>query len=273
MRHRLLLTLLGAMSACLFPQHTLAQKPAGEPVAKSAMRDLVGRAKITLPQAIETAVLARPGIACVAELESTGTGDAAATIFEVMILGSDQKVYEVQVDAADRSVRSNEQCTDEEDVKEIHEAVGKLGKKVTLLGVANTARAVLRGTCVRAELDGEHGHAVAIMSKDDLELAATFSLGNGSLKGISLKHGPESQEGSESEEDEAGEEGEKAKGTKAGKGKHAKAGTEEEEQAKGGKGKHAKTGAKEEEEEEEEEGEEGGHEKPPAPKKAGKKKD
>jgi uncharacterized membrane protein YkoI len=75
--------------------------------------DLVKDAKVTAEQAIKTAMEKVPGTVVEAELEKKH----GKTVWEVEILGSDGKVTEVHIDAADGTVIDTEAKKDKHDDK------------------------------------------------------------------------------------------------------------------------------------------------------------
>lgn len=85
---------------------------------KCDVADLVKDAKVTIDQAIKTALDAAPGTAVEAELEKKHD----KTVWEVEVLGADGKMTEVHIDAATGAV------IDKEDKHEKHEKKGKKEK-------------------------------------------------------------------------------------------------------------------------------------------------
>ena len=71
--------------------------------------DLVKDAKVTIDQAIKTALEKVPGTAVEAELEKKH----GKTVWEVEVVGADGKVTEVHIDAADGTVIDTEAKKDE----------------------------------------------------------------------------------------------------------------------------------------------------------------
>ncbi len=81
--------------------------------------ELVKDAKITIDQAVKTALEAAPGTAVEAELEKKHD----KTVWEVEVLGADGKMTEVHIDAGTGAV------IDKESKHEKHEQKDKHGKK------------------------------------------------------------------------------------------------------------------------------------------------
>ena len=84
--------------------------------------DLVKDAKVTIDQAIKTALEKVPGTAVEAELEKKH----GKTVWEVEVVGADGKVTEVHIDAADGTVIDTEAKKDEKHGEKKKE--GKKGK-------------------------------------------------------------------------------------------------------------------------------------------------
>ncbi len=78
--------------------------------------DLVKDAKITIDQAIKTALDKAPGTAVEAELEKKHD----KTVWEVEVLGADGKVTEVHIDAATGTIIDTEAKHEKRDKKEKH---------------------------------------------------------------------------------------------------------------------------------------------------------
>lgn len=85
---------------------------------KCDVADLVKDAKVTIDQAIKTALDAAPGTAVEAELEKKHD----KTVWEVEVLGADGKMTEVHIDAATGAV------INKEDKHEKHEKKSKKEK-------------------------------------------------------------------------------------------------------------------------------------------------
>lgn len=78
--------------------------------------DLVKDAKVTIDQAIKTALEKVPGTAVEAELEKKHD----KTVWEVEVLGADGKVTEVHIDAATGTIIDTEAKHEKKDKKEKH---------------------------------------------------------------------------------------------------------------------------------------------------------
>ncbi len=78
--------------------------------------DLVKDAKVTIDQAIKTALEKVPGTAVEAELEKKHD----KTVWEVEVLGADGKVTEVHIDAATGTIIDTEADHEKHDKKEKH---------------------------------------------------------------------------------------------------------------------------------------------------------
>lgn len=78
--------------------------------------DLVKDAKVTIDQAIKTALEKVPGTAVEAELEKKHD----KTVWEVEVLGADGKVTEVHIDAATGTIIDTEAKHEKHDKKEKH---------------------------------------------------------------------------------------------------------------------------------------------------------
>lgn len=83
--------------------------------------DLVKDAKVTIDQAIKTALEAAPGTVVEAELEKKHD----KTVWEVEVLGADGRMTEVHIDAATGAVIDKEAKHEKHEKKEKHERKDK----------------------------------------------------------------------------------------------------------------------------------------------------
>ena len=88
---------------------------------KCDVADLVKDAKVTIDQAIKTALEAAPGTAVEAELEKKHD----KTVWEVEVLGADGKMTEVHIDAATGAVIDKETKHEKHEKKEKHDKKDK----------------------------------------------------------------------------------------------------------------------------------------------------
>ena len=132
-------------------------------------RDLVGKAKLSLLQAMAAATAACPGAAVQAELEGETDDGKLVVFFEVMIVGADGHLHEVRIDPASGGVLSNEDVTAEADEDgendgEAHELAAFRATlrhaELTLPALVQKAAEIVNGTPVAAELELEHGGPV-----------------------------------------------------------------------------------------------------------------
>lgn len=192
--------LAGALLATCLSQFARSQE------AESANTDigrLCAQTKVKLGKALTLALKARPGIATAVELETTKVGDDEVPCFEVMIRGDDHAVYEVRVHAQSGKVLANAVCTDEEDAGEVTDAVAKQ-PAVTLASVVAEAQALLRGTCVTAQLVAKTGRAEVALWNRGREVHAGFALGNGALADVTCRRSGPAPKADE-DDDEHGE--------------------------------------------------------------------
>jgi len=213
--------------------------PTGEePDGHVDPRDIVGKAKISLVDALQAALTARPGTAVEAELEGEVVDGATTVFFEVMVVGADGTFYEVRLDPASGGILSDEAAgADElEELAEFREVLRhtELGL-VALLGKAGE---VVRGFPYKVGLELEHGQPLCevkiangrYLIDADLEARA------GHLVELELASGVEEEGDEEAGDEERGEEegeaGREHRGHAAKKSRH-----EEEEEAEGGEAK------------------------------------
>lgn len=235
--------LLVSCSTSLHGQEKVAAK--AEP-AKEPLVSLAEAVHVKLDVAIATALKARAGIATGVELESRKVDGEAVPVFEVMICGKDDRVFEVFVNAVDGEVVANEPCKDEDDVQECRALLAGGAPRLALADVVKEACSLLRGKCIGAEFDGKEKAAKVLMLNRGSRLGARWSLTSGNLLEVawidSRKKGGEGDDAAE----KGGEHGE---GAKARKGEHE---AEEGEEHEGDKDKKAGKRGKNETEEENE---------------------
>jgi len=115
---KILTLTLGLIAGIVFAVGT----PAWSDNKEGKTADLIKDAKITIDQAVKTALEKVPGTAVEAELEKKHD----KTIWEVEVVGADGKTMEVHIDAATGSVIDTEAKKDEKDKEKKKE--GKKGK-------------------------------------------------------------------------------------------------------------------------------------------------
>jgi uncharacterized membrane protein YkoI len=123
------------------------------------VRDVVGDARVSLAQAVQAALTARPGLAVEAELEGEVEAGKREVEYEVAVL-SEGVLYEVEVDAATGEVVEIDREDDADDLRAAVQVRDALGTGHMQLGdlVARAAGAS-DGTPVEAEFEDGSGAA------------------------------------------------------------------------------------------------------------------
>ncbi|MBL8728737.1 MAG: PepSY domain-containing protein [Planctomycetes bacterium] len=194
-------------SLLLSPALCLPLSAQKEPAAAKAGPDTAALAtatKIPLAKAIDIARKAKPGIATTAELEATTDGTETVACYEVMLLGTDQVVYEVRVHAGTGKVLATELCTDAEDTAEV-KAAAMLEHALPLARIASEAHGLLRGTCIGAELAAKKQRAEVTMWNHGRPVHAEFALADGSLLAAKCKPATGTKGDDDDDDDEAEE--------------------------------------------------------------------
>jgi uncharacterized membrane protein YkoI len=123
------------------------------------VRDAVAHAKISLVDAIRSALVAQPGRAVAAELEGEAEDGEVEVSFEVLILTAGGALVEVEIDAEDGSVLEQEAAEDEEDeLPGIRAALRH--SEHDLLTLVEKAAGYVKGIAVEAEFEFDDGQPV-----------------------------------------------------------------------------------------------------------------
>lgn len=125
------------------------------------LRDLAGKAKLDLAAAIQKALAVQAGSPVEAGLEGEVDDGEVHVFYEVMIVGEDHELHEVQVSHLDGHVLSNAVEDDAEERAELAEFERALRQcEHPLSELANAARGLVTGEVLSASLEFEHGGPV-----------------------------------------------------------------------------------------------------------------
>lgn len=129
------------------------------------VRDLAGKARIGLVEAIGIALKARPGKAVEAELETARVKGQRSVVIEVDIVTAESELHEVTVDATSGKVVGQEKCDDSDDRAELKAFRRALRHaELDLARLIESAGRVIKGTAVEATLELEDGQPVCEVS-------------------------------------------------------------------------------------------------------------
>ncbi|MCA8978158.1 MAG: PepSY domain-containing protein [Planctomycetes bacterium] len=185
-------------------------------------RDIIGKARISLAEAIGKASAVRPGAVVQAELEGETEDGKTVVFFEVMVLGKDGNLYELKLDPASGEIQSNEEAGDDEE-EELAEFRAVLRHcELGVLQLIAKAGEVVNGHAVKAGLELEHGQPLCeitivngrylIEAKLEARAGHLVELELASGAGESCEEHGEEGDDEEADRDDEGEEEEEAEG-------------------------------------------------------------
>jgi hypothetical protein len=239
-------SLLGTC-AVLGQSEPAAATPSTEQVDHADPRDIVGKAKISLADAIGRALAACPGAAVEADLEGEIVNGAMSPFFEVMVVGKDGMLHEVKLDPASGAIQSNEAASDADEIEELAAFRAVLRHtELGLVGLLGKVGEVVNGYPVKAALEFEDGqpHCEVVVVHGRYLIEAKLEARAGHLLELELLAAGDEQDEEQGEEEEGEQrEAKREHGEKHGERK-AKKGREEEgkEEAEEGKGEQHKSG-------------------------------
>ncbi|MBK9386956.1 MAG: PepSY domain-containing protein [Planctomycetes bacterium] len=169
---------------------------------KEDPRDLAPHTKVSLREAVEKAVAAKPGRAFEAELELWIEGEQHGLAYEVELLGPHGELFEVSIDAATGAVRSAEQEEAEDDDDELREARRALRHcELDLAALIAKGEELAKGSAVAAALEFDDGPVCELLFANGRYLIEMELEGRaGHLLEIELL--PEKEAGGEDEDDD-----------------------------------------------------------------------
>lgn len=151
------------------------------------VRDVVGDARVTLRQAVDAALAARPGDAIEAELEGEEEGGRREIEWEVAILDAEGTLWDVSVDAATGQVVEVERADDRDDVEEAAEILEALGANHLRLADLVDRAGTSHGTAVEAEFDEDEPEAEVVFVRGRELVEVDLDARTGEVRGAKTK--------------------------------------------------------------------------------------
>jgi uncharacterized membrane protein YkoI len=195
MRHVLAIAVVASLglASCSSPRHEESKAKAAEAVAKAEereadeldVRDLAAEAKVSLGQALETAMHAYPaGEPVAAELEGDTEGGKRSVAYEIAFVNAaGTEVHVVKVDHVTRKVVSSEKEDEADEAAEAMDRMKSAGAhRQRLLDLLHHAAQHASGAAVSVEYSRKHaGQAKVTFVKDHAETSVTLDAATGKV--------------------------------------------------------------------------------------------